>query len=146
MHKIEEKNYHPWLLEALNIGKQMEKWHEISPSTEQAEAWENYFRRLGWHPLTFRGLDLGHTWTAPCEWPEHIETQINWRPGKNERRQLPLRSSCYDPDIPQKFAALMDRLSSRKPMAKQRPAYCSLTNDELRALYHKHEPKEAIDA
>ena len=86
-----EKKYHPWLQEALDAGFRMEAWFEVIPATEQAMAWENYFRRLAWHPKTFERLFEGKSWTAPCEWPEHVETLIRWRPKQHQMRSMPDR-------------------------------------------------------
>lgn len=64
----------PWMRRAYDHGVRTEGWFALKVGSKEHAAWAAFFHRLGWTPSTFRTLSGDSEWTAPCQWPEWMET------------------------------------------------------------------------
>lgn len=69
-----------WLKRARDFGRARDSFCEVRAGTSAWEAWEAYFRRLGWRPVTFDRRFVGQTtarsWTAPCRDPGDLDRWV----------------------------------------------------------------------
>lgn len=80
---LAEKDYHPWMKAALELGRSPQgSWSEIKPRSEADNAWLSYFDSIGWRPYV---LSLDRSYTMPAALPSDLPK--GWEPLGPKQRQ-----------------------------------------------------------
>lgn len=77
IRRINDPVIRGWYEKALAFGvKRGGTFFEVKPGTQERDAWEIYFQRLGWTPRGF----WNDSWTAPCQFPGELDWVENPHP------------------------------------------------------------------